>query len=111
IEEWSVHPPQYHLPDADQILEWIGEYVADMGEWGEYVEGWDRPLGDSEVKAATQALVDLIASKVGSRMANEHLRTLHVTPSDDPENPLLDGEPAWQRKQIDGSGGLGVSSD
>jgi hypothetical protein len=45
-------------------------------------------------------LLTLIASKVTGRMANKLLRELHVTPNpDDPENPLLDGKPAWVKRE------------
>ena len=97
IEEWSVHPPIYHMPSVDSLLEWIGEWVMDNGEVCEDApDWWDRALGDGEVGKTAEALLTLIASKVTGRMANKLLRTLQVTPSDDPENPLIDGDPTWR---------------
>lgn len=91
IEEFSVHPTRYHLPDADRLLEWINEWTCENGEVGEDME---LDCGD-EVTAAVEALLDLIAAKVTWCMADKKLRELHVTPSDDPDNPLIDGQPAW----------------
>lgn len=97
IEEWSVHPPSYHLPSVATILERICEDAYD-NEWGEDSETWENAtLKQDDVRAAAQALRDLIASKVTYRMANKKLRDLHVTPSDDPDNPLLEGAPTWRK--------------
>lgn len=92
IEEWSVHPTQHHLPSARALLEWIEEWAIDCGEVG---EGWELPPDDS-LDVAADALLEVIAHKITWRMANEKLRELHVTASDDPANPLLDGEPVWR---------------
>jgi hypothetical protein len=94
IEEWSVHPPSYHLPSRDTLLERICEEAYD-NEWGEDNEEWEAAAREPDVKNAAQTLLDLIASKVSYRMADKHLRDLQVTPSDDPDNPLLDGVPTW----------------
>lgn len=92
IEEWSVHGPRYHLPSATELLEWIEEWAQENGE---IADGWKLPDADS-LHTAASALLEVIADKITWRMAKDKLRELHVTASDDPENPLLDGEPVWR---------------
>jgi hypothetical protein len=69
IEEWTVHPPQHHLPDAEQIVDWVIEWAADSGE---VAEGWGEDLwaDDPDLLVAAEALRDAIADKVGFRMAD-----------------------------------------
>lgn len=91
LEEWSVHPPEYHLPTADRILEWIDEYASD----NEVTEGWSDnfPLCDELVVEHTNSLIRLIASNITFRMADEKIAEHIVTWRDDEEHtPLLDGE-------------------
>ena len=91
IEEWSIHPPRYHLPSARAVLEWIEEWTAENGEIG---GGFEFPDADA-LDTATNDLLDVIADKIPWRMANEKLRDIHVTGT--PEEPFADGEPVWLR--------------
>jgi len=96
IEEWSTYPPRYHLPTSERLYEWLDEWVCEMGEAGEFM---DLPKADEETVAAMEALLDLVAGKIRWSMARNKLRELLVTPSDDPQNPLIDGMPAWGPSQ------------
>lgn len=93
IEEWSVHPPQYHMPHAVEILGWIGEWTCENGDIG---DDMDLPIKDVEVVAAAKALLDLIASKVTWRMADELVAT-HTLTWDAENEPLLDGQPLYRK--------------
>lgn len=87
IEEWTVHPPQYHLPDAERIVEWVVEWAADGGE---VAEGWGEDIVPShpDLLAAAEALRDAIAEKCGFRMADRlvarHTVTFEVDDHDIP---------------------------
>lgn len=105
IEEWSVLPTRHHMPNAERLLEWVNEWTCENGEVGEDME---LDAG-KEATAAAEAFLDLLASKVTWCMADKKLRDLHVTPSDDPENPLIDGQAAWG-KAAHGSGAREVSA-
>lgn len=77
IEEWTVHPPQHHLPDAGRIVEWAIEWAADCGE---VTEGWGEGFVlDDAVIAAADALRDAIAGKIGFRMADRCVARHTVT--------------------------------
>ena len=93
IEEWTVHPPSYHLPSAARVVEWVDEQVVLDGEISEPVyDDWESASTHPDVIAAFQAALDVMASKVSGRMANEKVATHEVTWDAD-GNPLLDGEP------------------
>lgn len=73
IEEWAVKPPRSHLPEADVLLDWLAE--SDY----EVTEGWWESATDAcddELKAAAEALLDLMASKITFRMADRHIANL-----------------------------------
>jgi hypothetical protein len=93
IEEWSSHPPTQHLPPADWVLETVVEWIDDDGEVTD-CDDWDDAARHPEVVAACQAMLNLMASKVSYRMADQHLRDLTVTWDENGE-PLLDGEPMY----------------
>jgi hypothetical protein len=106
IEEWSVRPSKDHLPTVDLVLEWAGEWAAEMGELdedGSYA--FDNAAQDPAVVAAFQTALDLWASKVPHRMAGDHLRDHRVT-WDDNGKPLVDGEPLYRPAEDPGSGGV-----
>lgn len=93
IEEWDVHPPEYHMPNADRLLEWIEEWTYDMGEiMGEF----ELPINEPEVKEAAETLLTTIASKTWFRMARNKLGSLWVTWTEDGE-PLLDGKQMYTK--------------
>lgn len=102
IEEWTVHPPQEHLPKVGHVLDFIAEWPD---EWGEVSEGYSEHLGkamdNDDVRAAVQALIDVIASKVTYRMAAEQVATHKVTWDDEGE-PLLDGERMYRPSTTSG---------
>lgn len=93
IEEFDIHPPRYHLPDVERLLEWIAEWTEEMGEVS---EGFniDSVITKAEVKSAAEVLLDSIAERITYRMANNHLRSLWVT-WDAKGEPMLDGEPMY----------------
>jgi len=62
IEEWSVHPPRYHLPSTERLLEWIAEWSVENGEVAEGFEPRDG-MGEA-AKEASEALLDIIASGI-----------------------------------------------
>lgn len=96
VEEHDVHPPRYHLPTVDCLLEWVSEWACDMGEVGEgYVDHMEAAIAGEDVQQAADALLDLIAARIPYRMANKHLRSLWVTWDENGE-PLLDGEPMYR---------------
>ena len=91
IEEWDVHEPEYHMPAADAILEWIEEWTYDNGE---LMGDFELPISDPEVKKAAETLLTTIASKTWFRMARNKLGSLWVTWNEE-GNPLLDGKPMY----------------
>lgn len=96
IEEWDVHPPEYHMPNADRLLEWIEEYSYDYGEiMGEF----ELPTSDPEVKKMAENLLFTIANKTWWRMARHKLGSLWVT-WDEEGNPLLDGKPMYVKNEV-----------
>lgn len=70
VEEWTVHPPEYHFPAPSTLIEWLIEGAMDGGEVG---EGWGDNLesDNEEFIAKAEELISLIASKVRYRMADE----------------------------------------
>jgi len=71
IEEWTVHPPRYHLPPAVNLLEWLAESDYDVTE--EWWESASDAAADPEVVAAAEALLDAMASKITYRMADKRV--------------------------------------
>lgn len=99
IEEWTVHPPEYHFPKAEHIVESVIEWACDNGE---VAEGWPDGLpsiSDPELNRAAEALRQAIASKVTYRMANQKVaeHTLTWSPGEESE-PSLDGEPMYRQR-------------
>lgn len=79
VEEWTVHPPRHHLPSAEMVRDWIAGWVDD-GANSELSDPtpFDRVLGfhsgdgvDPDVEAAAEHLLDVIASKVTWRQADQ----------------------------------------
>jgi hypothetical protein len=93
IEEWSVHPPRYHLPTSDVLIGWIADWVADNG--GRIMDGvMGFEVESAEATVAAEALLQVIANNITGMMADKRLRTLTVTWNSD-GGPLLDGEPMY----------------
>ena len=100
VEEWTVHPPRYHLdittPPAT-LLELILERVHDGGELtmdGEPGDWFNAK--NPGLLAAAEALLDAIASTVTRRQCADLVAT-HVVDWSDPENPTVDGEPMYRK--------------
>lgn len=95
IEEWSVAPQRSHLIDAGSLLEHIHETACDNSDTD---EGWCDHMADAVAKpdviAATESLLDLIASKNQYLMADRLVAT-HVLTFDANGEPLYDGEPMY----------------
>jgi hypothetical protein len=95
IEEWDVHPPSFHLPSADSTAEWAAEWAED-NEWDDDGRAlWHEASGSPDVVAAFQAALDLLASKIGWRMADKLIAT-HAVTWDADGNPRYDGEPMYR---------------
>jgi hypothetical protein len=92
IDEWTVHPPSYHLPTADAVAEHVYEHACDMEMSEDCDEEYRRVSQDPDVLAAFQSALDLMASKVTYRMADKLVATHTLTWTADGA-PLLDGEP------------------
>lgn len=97
IEEWTVHPPIYHLPSVSAILDFVSEQVCENGELTEGV--WDHwTFGGDEIEAAAEALRQVVAAQQGNgRMADKLIAT-HVITHDGSGAPLLDGEPMYRAR-------------
>ena len=78
VEEWTVHPAEYHLPAADQIVEWVVEWAEENGEVS---EEWDCPgaADDAGVLFFAETLRNAIAAKVTWRMADKRVAVWEVT--------------------------------
>lgn len=93
IEEFTVHPPIYHAPDADLITERIAEQATDGGELDEAAgDQWYAASEHSAVLAAAEALRQAFAAQITYRMANEKVGT-HTLALGADGVWLLDGEP------------------
>lgn len=97
VEEWDVHEPSTHFPPPDRVLDTIVEWVAECGEVDEeFADRVENVAVHPEVVAATQALLELIASKTGYRMAKNRIATHTITLVDG--EPHLDGEPIYGKE-------------
>lgn len=92
VEEWSTHPPSYHLPSARRVIDHIEEWAADNEVT---CEGDYFNLTDTDILTAAQNLLDVIASKVTWRQSNELIATHTITLVDD--EPHVDGEPMYRK--------------
>lgn len=97
LTEYDVHPPSYHLPHVDAVL----DQLAYLCEDGETDEGWYEQLLASmsrpEVRAAAAALLALVGDGISYRMAREQIG-VHVLTRTNDGKVLLDGEHVddWQ---------------
>lgn len=90
LTEWDVHPPEHHLPDADDIVTWMIEQAID----NETDEGWyesaAKAAPTAEVVAAAEALRMALASGITYRMARTEIATHELRRTLDGK-VLLDG--------------------
>lgn len=79
VEEWSVHPPAHHLPNADWLLDTLLEHASD----GEVDEGWHEDAteacGAPAAQAVAEALLAVIATGIKYRMAADEVARWSVT--------------------------------
>lgn len=98
IEEWSVHPPRYHLPTAEDVIDWATEYAAG----NEVSEGYGHASDAAKhpsVTVAAGAFLDALAARITWREADRHVATLAGT-------VVVSGageadEPAWVRTEVE----------
>lgn len=96
IEEWTVHPPRYHLPSAAGVVDWLVEHASDQGELTEdAAEDLQEKAQDAAITAAAEALLDALASRMRYRMADRRVGEHTITWADDGE-PLIDGQPLYR---------------
>ncbi len=103
IEEWTVHPPRYHLPTVDKTAEWLIEWIGeDVAENGMACEAWhdsyDRVVGPDCVWSLVGRILNDIAQTVTYRMANEKA-AVHTLTLDADRQPLVNGEPLYHPRQ------------
>lgn len=92
IEEWTVHPPHYHLPSTHRVIEWLHEWASDQGELTEDAsDHLERSIEHADVHAAAEALLDAVAARMTYWMADRRVAE-HTITWDDSGKPLLDGE-------------------
>lgn len=92
FEEWTVVPATGHLPRVDRVLDFVVEWTAENGDLDEYgAEAFEKAATHEDVKVALATALDLLASKVGYRMADEKVAT-HVITHDAEGRPMLNGE-------------------
>lgn len=81
VEEWTTHPPEYHLPTVEHLVEHILDVAADT----ETDEGWYDQANDAArtpaVFAIAEALRLTIAQGIRYRMAANQVATWTVTRS------------------------------
>lgn len=96
IEEWTVHPPDYHLPSADRLVEWLVEWAADQGEldW-DGAERLEKQAEHVTVTDAAEHLLAALAARITYRMADRRVAE-HVVTWNPQGEPLLDGFPLYQ---------------
>jgi hypothetical protein len=93
--EHDVHPPRYHFPSADHVLDEIVEWVCDNGEIdGDMAEEFEAVCRSAPAVAAIEFALDAIASKIRYRMANNLLRTFKVRITAVREHGIVDWEEA-----------------
>lgn len=96
IEEYTVHPAEYHLPAADDIVEHVIEWIADNDVTEGVFDGWETASKHEDVQQAFRDALNLLASKVTGRMADKLVAT-HTITWDDHGAPLVDGEPLYRK--------------
>lgn len=105
IEEWTVAEPSDHLPAAAHVLEhllenWISEEVTEA-VW----DHWSDAAAHTDVVAAMQTALDLLASKVDGRMASKRVAT-HIVTFDGEGEPILNGERLYRPVECPGQESL-----
>lgn len=106
VEEWTTYPPEHWLPDAMSTLEFMVEHAAGETIDEACFDSYSTAAQSGEVKAAMQAVIDLIASKVGYRMAKDHVATHQITFKDG--EPCVNGMPLYIKVKDDSTDALPV---
>ena len=77
LEEWTIRPVSGDTVNVGWLIDQAVEQASEEGdEW--YAEAWEKAGQAPDVVAAFRAAADLMASKVGYRMADEHIATWHA---------------------------------
>ncbi|MCW2957167.1 MAG: hypothetical protein JWO69_2036 [Thermoleophilia bacterium] len=99
VEEWTVHPPRYHLPDVYRVVEWLVETAADQGEldW-DGAERLEKNADHPSVRDAAEALLDAMATRLNYRMADRRVAE-HVISWTANGEPCADGFPLYRPSQ------------
>jgi hypothetical protein len=96
IEEWTVHPPCYHLPTAAAVVDWLVEYASDQGELTEdAAQHLQDKSQDASITEAAESLLSALASRMAYRMADRRVAE-HTITWDSEGRPLLDGQPLYR---------------
>lgn len=96
VAEYTVHPPKYHLPSSEQVVEWLVEWATDRGELTEdAADHLERNVDHDAVHAAAEALLDAVAARMRYRMANRRVAE-HTITWDCDGAPLVDGDPLYR---------------
>lgn len=106
VEEWTTYPPEHWLPDAMNTLEFMVEHAAGETIDEACFESYSAAAQSGEVRTAMQAVIDLIASKVGYRMAKDHVATHQITFKDG--EPYVNGMPLYIKVKDDSTDALPV---
>jgi hypothetical protein len=76
VEQWTVRPQRSCLPSVDWLIDTFTEHAADSA-WYETDEGFYEHLTNivlvPEVRAAADAFLDAVASRIGYHMADKHV--------------------------------------
>ena len=96
IEEYTSFTAAKALPAADDVVTWVSETFGD-GDYAPNDHGvtCERIESDPEVKAAAEAFLAVVASKITYRWCDELVAT-HTVTWDADGSPLLDGEPLYR---------------
>jgi hypothetical protein len=104
ITEYDVFPPDYHLPDAINVLDWIMKHIfttyseVEEPRQGQcpvcFIDEVDLAVSDPYIISDTEAVLDKIASRISWRMCNNKLRT-HMIIHDIEDTPMLNGRPLY----------------
>lgn len=95
IEEWTVHPPEYHLPSADRIVDWLVEQTGEDGEVDEgFFEHMENMAQRADVLVAAEALRSALAAQITYRMADKRVAE-HAITWDEAGEPLVNGKPMY----------------
>ncbi len=102
FEEFDVVPATEHLMSAEAIIEHFVEWSADNGMIDEdFSEHMDRIAERDDVRDAAQAFVDLFASHIKYRMANNRIGTHWIRVNAIDEHGVVDWREVTRQALLD----------